>query len=194
MNNNEYYQKKYLKYKNKYLQLKNKLNQTGSGVNPALATMAMGFGTNMMSNMMSNMITSSNISQNPLLNALPEQQKQFVQQMQQFINPSNLQLSNSVITSVLGNLNNPAYFSILTNIVTNLSYLISHNPNINPIQVLQNLNQLLFEFKKQFPNDFNLIKQFFASNTHNLVPMINSIAPGMLSNVNFGVLIEFFTK
>ncbi len=191
MNNNEYYQKKYLKYKNKYLYLKKKLNQKGSGMDPMLTTMAMGLGTNMMSNMMSN-----NMAQNPLLNVLPMQQKQFIQQMQQFINPSNSQLFNSVVTSVLTNSNNPAYFSILTNIITNLSYLISFNTNrsVNPIQVLQNLNQLFGQFKIQFPNDFNLIKQFFASNRYNLVPMINSVAPGMLFDANFGVLIEFFTQ
>ncbi len=187
MESNDKYYKKYLKYKSKYLQLKKNINlQQGAGFNPYM--MAAMSAMNVAKNVMSNPEVS-----NQVMNLLPPQQKQLLSMLQQLVNPQNAQILSQLSTSFLAKASNKDFLPLVTNISQDIIGIMSSNPAIlsNPLAVFANLNQLLGRLKTEFPNEFNLLKQFFASNRNAIIPLINTYTPGITNSPQFSMLTEF---
>ena len=82
------------------------------------------------------------------------------------------------------------------NIIKNISLLAGGGlaSGANPLMILFELNNLLGQFKNDFPDEFDLLKEFFISNRNRIIPIINNVAPGIFNDSGYLFLIEFLLK
>jgi hypothetical protein len=133
---------------------------------------------------------------NPLLLGFSDEQKQLLNQIQKFTTPENTQFLSKITASLFTHLNDTKFISLVISIIKNISVLVGGGlaTGANPLMILFELNNLLGQFKNEFPDEFKLLKDFFISNRNQIVPIINNVSPGIFNDTKYLFLIEFLLK
>ncbi len=182
MNENDY-KKKYLKYKTKYLKLK-KLNQEGSG----FIDKAFGIAKHIP---VYGSIISTAQSQFNNFSAVAGPQLEMIELLKKFATPQNSVLLTKLIASFATHLTDPTFYPMIISIGKDIAFLMGSAATANPLFVMLRLNSTLGTLKSTFPKEFVLLKEFFVSNRHIIIPVLKKYNPMLVNDASYSFLVDF---
>ncbi len=187
----EKYKKKYLKYKSKYLMLKYQLNnqQKGNGLMDSMIKMSQSF-----PNMMTKGIPMANMMTQFGPPGMSGNQQQSVMMLQQFVTPQNMQIFTKIVGSLFTHILDPRFYPMLALIIKDITFLMGSATTANPLVVMYSLNNALNNMRSTFPKEFMLLKQFFMSNRHKIIPILQKHNPMLFNDATYEPLINFIFR
>ena len=217
MHDNEYYQKKYLKYKSKYLELKNNKNNKynkynenkNNKYNKDEDNINGGFGLSEILNGLNGIakLLPPEFSSPEFLNAIkdyggktmldfimtqPELKKLYSSHL---ITKENMNLVFGILKSQFNNLSDPDYRSLIIKIITNITVLTGSAETLEiPVALteIQELHKNFGKMKEKFPEGFNLLSDFLKKNKKQIFDLINpSISNYSGFQTEFNLLMNF---
>lgn len=189
MDNSELkYKRKYLKYKLKYVKLKNELDksklQEGSGFVDNMMNIAKNIpGTDIMMSQLQNQVG--------MMKMIPGPQRDMAIMLEKFMTPQNTEIFGKIMLSLVTHLADPRFYPMMAIIIKDISMLMGSVSTTNPILVMYNLNKTLGEMRTTFPNEFVLLKQFFVSNRHVIIPVLQKYNPMFVNDATYKFLVDF---
>ncbi len=179
------YKNKYLKYKSKYLNLKKQSDiQNGNGLLDTVFGVAKHipvYGS----------IISNTQQQMGNFNKMAGPQLEMLELLRQFATPQNSVILGKIMTSLVSHLADPRFYPMMISILKDIALLMGSTATTNPLLVMLRLNSTLGTLKSTFPNEFVLLKEFFISNKHIIVPQLQKYNPLFVNDASYSFLVDF---
>lgn len=193
------YKQKYLKYKSKYLMLKYQLinEQKGNGMIDSMIkmTQSIPMGNLMAKTMpMGNMMTQFGIPGMSGVPGMSGNQQQTMMMLQQFVTPQNMQIFSKIVASLFTHILDPRFYPMVALIIKDITFLMGSATTANPIAVMFSLNNALNNMRSTFPKEFMLLKQFFMTNRHKIIPMLQKHNPMLFNDATYEPLVNFIFR
>lgn len=206
------YKEKYLKYKSKYLNLKYQLENyqkgKGNGIFGTIGNMmrkgmpmGMPMGNSMANEsplekvIMNIGMSLADITTKFGMQGLPFQQQESIKILHEFVNPQNIKIFSKIVASLFTHLLDPRFYPMLALIIKDITFLMGSATTANPIVVMISLNNALNNMRITFPKEFRLLKLFFMSNRHKIIPMLQRhnpmFGPMLVNDATYSTLVNF---